>query len=67
MKLYQVTVERLMYNNKVYHTDNLTIQAHCPEEAQAIVHNYLELHYEPHFRVTEVTEVKQGGGHGSTD
>jgi len=58
MKLYLVTVERLMYNNKVYHTDKLTIQAHCSEEAQAIVHNHFELHFEPHFRIMEVKEVE---------
>lgn len=58
MKLYLVTVERLMLNDKVYHTDRLVIQAPGPEEAQAVVHNHFELHFEPKFRITEVKEVE---------
>ena len=58
MKLYLVTVERLMLNDKVYHTDKLVIQAPGPEAAQAVVHNHFELHFEPRFRITEVKEVK---------
>lgn len=70
MKLYLVTAERLMLNNKVYHTDKLMIQAPSPEDAQAIVHNHFELHFEPRFRITEVKEVDvvfTGGGHGSAE
>lgn len=56
MKEYLVTVERLMINDKVYRTDKLRIQAHCPEEAQSIVHNHFELHFEPKFRIAKVEE-----------
>ena len=58
MNLYLVTVERLMLNDKVYHTDRLVIQAPGPEVAQAVVHNHFELHFEPKFRITEVKEVE---------
>ena len=57
MKTYLVTVEKLMVDNKPYHTEHYQIMAHSPEEAQAIVFNYLELHYEPHFRIVHVEEV----------
>ena len=56
MKEYLVKVERQMLNGKVYHTDTYTIMAPSPEEAQAVVHNSLEMSYEPKFRITEVTE-----------
>ena len=57
MKTYLVTVEKRMVDDRPYHTEHYQIMAHCEEEAQAIVHNYLELHYEPNFRVTHVEEV----------
>lgn len=56
MKEYLVKVERQMLNGKVYHTDTYTIMAPGPEEAQAVVHNSLEMSYEPKFRITEVKE-----------
>ena len=55
MKTYLVTVERLTIDNRVYHTHKYTIVAHCEEEASSIVSNFLELHFEPNFRVSEVT------------
>ena len=60
MKTYEVTVERLMVNDKPYHTDTLHIMAERPEEAQAIVHNNFELSLVPKFRITKVVE------HGNT-
>ena len=56
MKTYEVTVERLMVNNKPYHTDKLTIMAERPEEAHAIVHNNFELSLVPRFRIVKVVE-----------
>ena len=56
MKTYLVTVEQLTVDNRVYHTYRYTILAHCEEEARAIVHNYLELHFEPNFRICKVKE-----------
>ena len=58
MKTYIVTVERLMLDRKVYSTESFRILAHSPEEAEAIVSNSMELHYEPRFRVSNVEEVK---------
>ena len=54
MTEYIVTVERLTIDNRVYHTHKYTILANSEEEARAIVHNYLELHFEPMFRISEV-------------
>lgn len=56
MKTYIVTVEKLMVDHKPYHTETFSIMANSPEEAHAIVHNNLELNYEPHFRITKVEE-----------
>lgn len=58
MKTYIVTVERLTCDGKVYHTESFKIMSHLPEEAQAIVHNQMELNYEPYFRITSVEETK---------
>ena len=59
MQTWKVTVERLMLNDKVYRRETLLIMAPSPEEAQAVVHNHFELHFEPKFRITEVKEWKQ--------
>ena len=56
MKTYIVTVELKMVDNKVYCTQHFKIMAHNPEEASAIVHNSLELHFEPNFEITGVEE-----------
>ena len=56
MQTWKVTVERLMLNDKVYRRETLLIMAPSPEEAQAVVHNSLEMSYEPKFRITEVKE-----------
>lgn len=56
MKTYIVTVELRMVDNKVYCTQHFKIMAHTPEEASAIVHNSLELHFEPNFEITKVEE-----------
>ncbi len=56
MKEYLVKVERQMLNGKIYHTDTYRIMAPSPEEAHAVVHNSLEMSYEPKFRITEVVE-----------
>lgn len=56
MKTYIVTVELRMVDNKVYCTQHFKIMAHNPEEASAIVHNSLELHFEPNFDITKVEE-----------
>ena len=58
MKTFMVTVDKLMVDDMPYHTEQFQIMAHSPEEAQAIVFNYLELHYEPHFRITHVEETQ---------
>lgn len=58
MKTYIVTVERLTCEDKVYHTEHYKIMAHLPEEAHAIVHNQMELTYEPYFRIVSVEELK---------
>lgn len=56
MKTWEVVVERLMLNDKVYHTDTLYIMARTPEEAHAIVHNNYEMSFVPKFRIAKVTE-----------
>lgn len=56
MKTYIVTVEKKMVDNKVYCVQHFKIMAHNPEEASAIVHNSLELHFEPNFEITGVEE-----------
>ena len=56
MKTYIVTVELRMVDNKVYCTQHFKIMAHTQEEASAIVHNSLELHFEPNFEITGVEE-----------
>ena len=48
-----------MLNDKVYRRETLLIMAPSPEEAQAVVHNHFELHFEPKFRITEVTAWKK--------
>ena len=58
MKAYLVTVDRLTVDNRIYHSYKYTILAHCEEEANAIVHNYLELHFELNFRISEVKEIE---------
>ena len=60
MKQYLVTVERLMINDKVYRTDKLRIQAHCPEEAQSIVHNH-----EKGITISVICGKKKGFVHGT--
>ena len=57
MKTFLVTVERQTCEGKTYHTEHYKIMAHCKEEAQAIVHNNMELNYEPYFKVTHVEEL----------
>ena len=56
MKTYIVTVEKKMVDGKVYNTNHFRIMANTEEEAQAIVHNAMELHFEPDFEITEVEE-----------
>jgi len=58
MKSYIVTVDKKMVDGKVYCTHHFTIYAHCKEEAGAIVHNAMELHFEPDFEITNVEEKK---------
>ena len=59
MKTYIVTVEMKMVDKKVYCTQHFKIMAHTPEEAFAIVHNSMELHFEPNFEITKVEEWKK--------
>ena len=54
MKIYTVTVERLMVDDKVYSTDTYSIMAHDEEEARQIVYNNLNLNFEPKFRIAGV-------------
>lgn len=56
MKTYIVTVEKRMVDGRPFHTDIFQIMANSPEEAHAIVHNSLELQYEPNFHITNVEE-----------
>ena len=56
MKTFIVTVEMKMVDNKVYCTKHFKIMAHTPDEAFAIVHNSMELHFEPNFEITKVEE-----------
>ena len=58
MKTYIVTVDKKMVDGKVYCTHNFKIYAHTEEEAGAIVHNAMELHFEPDFEITKVEEWK---------
>ena len=58
MKTFLVTVDKLMCDNKVYHTDCFRIMANTPEEAHAIVQNNLELNYEQNFRISSIEELK---------
>lgn len=59
LKTYIVTVEKKMVDGKVYNTNHFRIMANTEEEAQAIVHNAMELHFEPDFEITEVEEWKR--------
>ena len=56
MKTYEVTVERLMTNGKPYHTETKRIMAERPDEAEAYVHNALEMSLVPRFRIVKVVE-----------
>ena len=56
MKTYIVTVEKKMVDGKIYCTHHFRILANTEEEAGAIVHNALELHFEPNFEITGVEE-----------
>lgn len=56
MKTYIVTVDKKMIDNKVYCTQHFKIMAHTDEEARAIVHNSMELHFEPNFEITRIEE-----------
>ena len=56
MKTYIVTVEKKMVDGKIYCTHHFRILANTEEEAGAIVHNALELHFEPDFEITGVEE-----------
>lgn len=56
MTEYLITVDRLTVDDKIYSTETFSIMAHSPEEARAIVHNHLELNYEPNFRISGVEE-----------
>ena len=59
MKSYLVVVEKLMFEgDKVWQTGIYKIFANNEDEARAIVHNSLELHEEPRFRIKEVMKVE---------
>ena len=59
MKTYLVTVQKMMFEgDKVWQTGTYKIFANSEDEARAIVHNSLELHEEPRFRITEVKEIE---------
>lgn len=58
MKTYIVTVDKKMIDNKVYCTQHFRIMANSTEEARSIVHNSMELHFEPNFEITKVEEWK---------
>lgn len=58
MKTYLVTVQKLMFEgDKVWRTLKYSIIAHNEDEARAIVHNAMELHEEPRFRIASVEEI----------
>ena len=58
MKTYNVTVETLMADGRIFHRAVYPIKAGDGEEAAAIVHNDLTLRSEPNFRISKVEEVK---------
>ena len=58
MKTYNVTVETLMADGRIFHRAVYPIKARDGEEAAAIVHNDLTLRMEPNFRISKVEEVK---------
>ena len=58
MTTYMVTVDKKMVDGKIYCTHHFRIMAHNKEEAYAIVHNAMELHFEPDFEITKVEEWK---------
>ncbi|MBQ9634668.1 MAG: hypothetical protein IJV12_00435 [Acidaminococcaceae bacterium] len=59
MRTFNVTVETLMTDSRVYHRAVYPIKARDAEEAAAIVHNNMALRYEPNFRISKVEEVKE--------
>ena len=58
MKTYIVTVDKKMVDGKTYCTHHFRIMAHSQEEARSIVHNAMELHFEPDFEIVKVEEWK---------
>lgn len=59
MNYYKVTVEILTAENgRVFYEQEFRIMARTAKDAEAIVHNKLELGLEPHFRIKSVEEVE---------
>lgn len=58
MKIYNVTVDILTGDGRVYCRAMYPIKARDEEEAAAIVHNDYSLRNEPNFRISVVKEVK---------
>lgn len=59
MKTYNVTVETLMTDGRVYYRAMYPIKARDAEEAEAIVHNDMALRNEANFRIGKVEEVQK--------
>ena len=58
MKMFIVAVDILVAENgRVFYEQEFRIMARTAEEAEAIVHNKLEMGLEPHFRIKSVVEV----------
>lgn len=58
MKTYCVTVERLTIDNRVFSTETFSIMVRGTDEATAVVHNHMVLHYELLFRISKVVEER---------